>query len=114
MMPIINALIALSVLREFFWVPNQGPALQRLALAFLVLLLVACGHNRLPDICNTELEPQTITWPDGIVRKSDIARCSSATNGDKHTRVSWVNDPSDYFDVWNSEPEGYLPPSANP
>lgn len=108
MRDLISLFIALCLLREFFWVPNKGPALQRLAVAFLVLLLAACAPKHEGRTCYTEVNPQLITWPDGHIRKSDVARCSNGM-----TRIAFVNDYSQYFDIYDANPEGYLPPSVN-
>lgn len=107
----ISLVIALCVLREFFWVPNKGPIVQRLALAFLVILLTACGHRSSgPTTCNSEVSPQMIIYPDQIIRKSDVARCSNKF--DRWTRVSVIDDSTQFFDVFGN-PNGYQPPSVS-
>lgn len=104
-------LIALTTLVARKLKPNVPLLAQRLALGYLLTLIVACGHKRVPDICNTEMDTQMITYPDHVTRKSDIQRCHSPSTGLAYTRVLFVNNSNVHFDVFGSEPEGYQPPS---
>ena len=60
------------------------------------LMLAACAKSddKAPVTCEMQFSPETVTYPDGEARKSDVYRCS-----DGCVEYRFVNDPNVKFNT---------------